>query len=192
MRNRAAGMAVYLGYAMQTLDAIKSVADESGNIDFQNAVEATSDVVGNLQAAAQGYAQGGWIGAVAAGISDLVPKIVKWANKETQIDKALQKSELRVKALDNSLKDLSHTVEQTYGAYTIAAQNAVIENKKLQLEELRRQLRLEQSRRRKKQDKGLGLITNARNSSRTKSLKLIAKPENCSSSSEAEKERKLS
>lgn len=153
MRQRAAGLAEYLGYAKQGTEALLAMAEASNNIDFQKSAEALDDVVGNLQAAAQGYAQGGWVGAVAAGVSDLVPKLIKWANSETKIDRAIQRSEREVKRLENSLKNLEDTASNAYGAYTIATQNAIIANKELQLAELQRQLRLEQSRKRKKQDK---------------------------------------
>lgn len=152
MRQRASSMADFLGYALDAANALNQIAQESNNIDLQNATEATSDILGNLQAAAQGFAQGGVWGAVAAGVMDLAPKLVKWFNKESGIDKAIQRSEREVKKLQNTLKNLEDTAEDAYGAVTIGAQNAIRANKELQLVELERQLRLEQSRKKKKRD----------------------------------------
>lgn len=152
MRARAASMAEYLGYAVQAADAISQIAQGTNDIDFQNMAEGLSDVMGNLQAAAQGFAQGGVWGAVAAGVMDLAPKLVKWFGKETGIDKAMQRSEREVKKLGNTLKNLEDIAEDAYGAITIGAQNAIRANKELQLVELERQLRLEQSRKKKKRD----------------------------------------
>ncbi len=152
MRQRASSMADFLGYALDAVNALNQIAQESNNIDLQNATEATSDILGNLQAAAQGFAQGGVWGAVAAGVMDLAPKLVKWFNKESGIDKAIQRSEREVKKLQNTLKNLEDTAEDAYGAVTIGAQNAIRANKELQLVELERQLRLEQSRKKKKRD----------------------------------------
>lgn len=153
MRQRAAGLAEYIGYAKQGTEALLAMAEASNNIDFQKTAEAMDDVVGNLGAAAQGFAQGGVWGAIAAGVSDLVPKLIKWANSETKIDRALQRSEREVKKLTNSLKNLEQVAEDTYGALIIGARNAVTANKQLQLAELQRQLQLEKSRKKKKQDK---------------------------------------
>lgn len=55
---------------------MKELAEATGNIDLDAAADALSAISQNLSAAAQGGASGGWIGAVVAGVADVVDQIL--------------------------------------------------------------------------------------------------------------------
>ncbi len=55
---------------------MKELAQATGNIDLDAAADALSAISQNLSAAAQGGASGGWIGAVVAGVADVVDQIL--------------------------------------------------------------------------------------------------------------------
>lgn len=55
---------------------MKEFAKATGNIDLDAAADALSAISQNLSAAAQGGASGGWIGAVVAGVADVVDQIL--------------------------------------------------------------------------------------------------------------------
>lgn len=70
---------------LNTADAIaqmfREIAEMTGNEALGKAGDIMSDIVGNLQAAEQGaQAWGGWWGAIIGGLTDLIPKIIKWVN----------------------------------------------------------------------------------------------------------------
>lgn len=70
---------------LNTADAIaqmfREIAEMTGNEAFAKAGDVMADIVGNLQAAEQGaQAWGGWWGAIIGGLTDLIPKIIKWVN----------------------------------------------------------------------------------------------------------------
>lgn len=70
---------------LNTADAIaqmfREIAEITGNEAFAKAGDVLADIVGNLQAAEQGaQAWGGWWGAIIGGLTDLIPKIIKWVN----------------------------------------------------------------------------------------------------------------
>lgn len=57
------------------------IADMTGNDKLAKVGNALSDIVGNIQAAEAGaQAWGGWWGAIIGGLTDLIPKIIKWIN----------------------------------------------------------------------------------------------------------------
>lgn len=94
-----------------------------------------------------------WLLAVAAALS-VVVGLVSWlsGSDNKKIDKQVKESEVAVKRLENSYKNLERAVESAYGAMQIGARKAAIANKELQLVELRRQLQLERSRDSKDRD----------------------------------------
>ena len=96
-----------------------------------------------------------WLLAIAAALSVIVG-LVSWlsGNNDKQIEKDIKKSEIAVKQLENSYKNLERAVNEAYGASQIAARKAAVANKELQLVELQRQLQLEKSKSSKKRDAG--------------------------------------
>lgn len=60
---------------------LREIAEMTGNEAFAKAGDVMGDIVSNLQAAEQGaQAWGGWWGAIIGGVTDLIPRIVKWVN----------------------------------------------------------------------------------------------------------------
>ena len=96
-----------------------------------------------------------WLLAIAASLSVIVG-LVSWlsGSNKKEIDEQVKKSEIAVKRLENSYRNLEAAMEKAIGAQVIAFQKAEIANKKLQLAELQRQLQLERSRDSKDYDAG--------------------------------------
>ena len=122
-------------------------------------VETINDIatsIGGVATAAQGMAQiasGDYIGGAASLLSGMFTAVSTWFdNSDKKITESIKDSELAVKRLENQYKKLQAAVEDAYGTMAYAAEKAAISNKKLQLEEMRRQLRLEQSRDSKNRD----------------------------------------
>lgn len=130
--------------------AFKQIADSTNDFQLQQAAEAVDDIMGNFEAAERGAETwGGWWGAIIGGVTDAIPKIMKWLSGNASIDNNIKKSQLEVKRLELAYKNLQHAVEQAYGVEQYGMQRQIIAYKKLQLEQLKEQLRLEQSRKSK-------------------------------------------
>lgn len=130
--------------------AFKQIADSTNDFQLQQAAEAVDDIIGNFEAAEKGAETwGGWWGAIIGGVTDAIPKIMKWLSGNASIDNKIRKSQLEVKRLELAYKNLQHAVEQAYGVEQYGLQRQIIAYKKLQLEQLKEQLRLEQSRKSK-------------------------------------------
>lgn len=138
-------------YAQLFGDFLESIGDNTG---LEDTTRKLSDLVGVAQSAVEGFKTGGVWGAVVAGALSLGTTIAKWLSGDGSIDKALQRSELRVKQLERAYSNLEESVNDAYGTMVVGLQKAQIENKKLQLVEMERQLRLEQGRKKKNQDQG--------------------------------------
>lgn len=93
------------------------------------------------------------VGQVFYGLYDTVASIFgEGSAREKRITRQIEESERAVKRLENTYKSLEHTASNAYGAMTSGASYATKANKELQLVELQRQLVLEKSRKKKKQD----------------------------------------
>lgn len=93
------------------------------------------------------------VGQVFYGLYDTVASIFgEGSAREKRITRQIEESERAVKRLENTYKSLEHTASNAYGAMTSGASYATKANKELQLVELQRQLILEKSRKKKKQD----------------------------------------
>lgn len=150
--NKAIGE--YIRMANSAADSLRKVADAIGDEGFSESVDLASDIIGNLQAAQQGAeAWGGWWGAIIGGVTDAIPKIIKWASNDNEITEQIKNLERSVKGLELAYKDLQNAIEDAYGYEELAIKRATVANKELQLAELERQLALEKSRKKKNQDK---------------------------------------
>ena len=141
-----------------------SVASEVGNLAQifgadEQTVEIINDVATSLNGVAtagQGISQiasGDYIGGAASVLSGITSIIGAWSdNSNKKIDAKIKDSERAVKRLENAYKNLEFAIENAYGTNVIGAKEAAIENKKLQLAELQRQLELEKSRDSKNRD----------------------------------------
>ncbi len=70
---------------LDTADSIarmmQEIGDMTGNNNLSKVGDVLADIVGNIQAAEAGaQAWGGWWGAIIGGLTDLIPKIIKWVN----------------------------------------------------------------------------------------------------------------
>lgn len=143
----------WAGKIQSVANGIKSIGEAIGSEALTKTADALGDVAGNVQAAAEGYKTwGGWWGAVIGGVTDGLPKIIKWLSGDNGITEKVKDSELEVKKLENAYKSLEHTINNMYGEARYGAEQLAVANKKLQLAELERQLALEKSRKKKNQD----------------------------------------
>lgn len=107
------------------------------------------------QGAAIGAQFGGYgplIGAVAGVASGIVQTFADQWSGNASITRSIEESQRSVKKLENAYRDLDEAVNRAYGSAVIGAKRAAIANKQLQLEELRRQRTLEESRKSKNRD----------------------------------------
>lgn len=88
-----------------------------------------------------------WLLAMAAALSVIVGLVSFLSgNSNKKITEQVEASERAVKRLEIAYIDLEQAVNKAYGAAVIGAQQAALANKKLQLDELKRQIELEKSR----------------------------------------------
>lgn len=159
----------------QTVQAIGSVIDELDSV--RNEDSKISNAYWEGFKKFDNYAMSGWenlkSGNVAGAIGDTANSIISVFNtfsnaKNEKINKQIKESERTVKDLENAYKNLSAAIDDSLGNAEIKARRAAVENKKLQLVELERQLQLEQSRSSKRRDEDRikelqGQITDAKN-----------------------------
>ena len=152
---------------MDIADEMEKVADgihEIGNIaEGLGADEETLEIINDIGAsidgvatAAKGIAQiqsGDVIGGTVNVIKGAWGAISSWFdNSNKRITREVERSEKTVRQLELAYKDLEYQVEKSMGTAETAARRATIANKQQQLEELKRQLALEESRKKKNQD----------------------------------------
>ena len=71
----------YFDRARELSQSFVSIADAIGDEKLSKAASVIDDVTGNIQAAQKGAETwGGWWGAIIGGVSDGLPKIIKWLN----------------------------------------------------------------------------------------------------------------
>lgn len=141
-------------------EGLRTVADILGQLGASaDTVEVLNDIANTLEGigtAAQGIAQissGDYIGGAINVLKGTWQAISTWLdNSDKKITRQIEESERAVKRLENTYKSLEHTASNAYGAMTSGASYATKANKELQLVELQRQLVLEKSRKKKKQD----------------------------------------
>lgn len=141
-------------------EGLRTVADILGQLGTSaDTIEVLNDIANTLEGigtAAQGVAQisaGDYIGGAVNVLKGTWQAISTWLdNSDKKITRQIEESERAVKRLENTYKSLEHTASNAYGAMTSGASYATKANKELQLVELQRQLVLEKSRKKKKQD----------------------------------------
>jgi len=113
----------------QITDCMRSIADEIGNEDLKDVADAMDDVLGNFQAAEKGAETwGGWWGAIIGGVTDLVPKIIKWTSGDRGLEKQILNHQRAVKKLQAAYSDLDHQVKTSLGEVKYSNQKALINN----------------------------------------------------------------
>ena len=148
-------------------DEMEKVADginEIGNIAEgiganEETLEIINDIgssISGIATAAKGIAQiqnGDIVGGTVNVIKGAWGAISSWFdNSNKRITREVERSERTVRQLELAYKDLEYQVEKSMGTAETAARRATIANKQQQLEELKRQLALEESRKKKNQD----------------------------------------
>ena len=109
----------------------------------------------SMGASIGGKSAGGWGAAIGGVVGLLVGGLTAWADEisgNAAITKQVEESERVIKGLEVSYKNLQKAIDDAYGTAAMGAQRAALENKKLQLQELERQLELERSRSAKRKD----------------------------------------
>lgn len=142
-------------------DGMHTVADIVAALGgSEDAVEVLNDIATSMEGvstAAQGFVQiqnKDYIGGAVNVLKGTWQAVSTWFdNSDKRISNEIANSERQVRRLELAYIDLEHAINDAYGTETIGAQKAAIANKELQLAELKRQLTLEQSRKKKNQDK---------------------------------------
>ena len=157
----AKGIELVAEEAKKAADGLHTVADIVSYIGgSDDAVETLNDIATSMEGvgtAAQGIVQiknKDYIGGAVNVLKGTWQAVSTWFdNSDKRISNEIANSERQVSRLELAYIDLEHAINDAYGTETIGAQKAAIANKELQLAELKRQLTLEQSRKKKNQDK---------------------------------------
>lgn len=160
LKNFASGMNAIAGEVGKVADITKEFGNfaemlgaDRETIETLNDISASINGVSTVAKGIGQVASGDWLGGAASILSGVGSVVSTWLdNKNKEIDAEIKESELSIKRLDNAYKKLEYEVDKAFGTAKIGAQNLAVENKKLQLAELKRQLRLEESRRSKDRD----------------------------------------
>lgn len=130
-----------LGADPETVDTINAIAQSIQGV--AQASEGVSKIM-----------EGDIIGGITDVISGAWTAISGWFEKKNKrINREIEQSEQKVTRLENAYKGLDRAVQKAFGDAEIGARRAAIANQQLQLVELKRQLALEKSRKKKDQDK---------------------------------------
>lgn len=158
----AQGFNYIAGEAKKVSDGLHAIADivsQLGGEDAEEAVEIINDIATNIEGlatAGEGVTQilsGDYIGGVVNVIKGTWQAVSTWFdNSNKKIDRQIRSSERTVKSLENAYAELEYQIEKSMGTAETEARRAAIENKKLLLAELERQLQLEESRKKKDRD----------------------------------------
>lgn len=120
--------------------------DALGNEDMADAIGLIGELGDSLSEVAGGIMSGNYIQA-ASGIIKSLTSIFNFHDKK--LDKAIKKSQLEVKKLQNSYNDLSRFISRQLGALTKRQAQEQIDNLKRQQAELRKQQEAEEDKKKK-------------------------------------------
>lgn len=156
----AKGLEYIAQEAQKAAEGLRTVADIFSALGRSDDAEKINDIATSMEGAAKA-AQGvtqiknkDYIAGASNVITGAWQAVSTWFdNSDNRISREIANSERQVRKLELAYIDLEHAIDDAYGMATIGAQKAAIANKELQLAELKRQLTLEQSRKKKNQDK---------------------------------------
>jgi len=81
-QNLIAAGGVSLANALgKAADTMREIAQLTGDADMESYAEGMEAATNVLSSAAQGFASGGWIGAIVGGVSQLFTEVMDWSNK---------------------------------------------------------------------------------------------------------------
>ena len=155
LKSSLQGITGELGNVKSLFDTVSSLFRAGGDNETADAIDAISEgfntmttvIMGVVTAMVLLKSSQPWLLAIAAALSVVVGLVSFLSGqKNKKIDEEIKDSELAVKRLENAYKELQVAVEEAYGTMKYGAEQAAIANKKMQLEEKKRQLQLEKSR----------------------------------------------
>ena len=154
IKNLGAGLQAIGGEVIKIGNIAKELGGFAEALGFdENTVEIINDVstsITGMGTAVQGIGQiasGDYLGGIATTLSGVFSAISTWFdNSDKKILSMIKDSELAVKRLEVSYKNLQNAEEDAFGTAVMGAQQAMKANRELQLVELKRQLALEQRR----------------------------------------------
>ena len=135
-------------------DLLIQLGDMLGNDELTTAGEVINDITSNFQAAEQGAETwGGWWGAIIGGVTDLIPKIVKWSTYNKQHAEDIEDLTDDYEELGKSVDRLGKQSQKTFGESNAEIQRQQIELKKAQIELLNTAIAEEQAQKKPDEDK---------------------------------------
>lgn|GEM_PF-5933912 len=161
LKSSLQGITSELNNVKELFDTVSKLFRAGGDNETADAIDAISEgfsimttvIMGVVAAMILLESSQPWLLAIAAALSVIVGLVSFISNhKDKKITKEIDKSKRRVEKLKQAYDELQHTIEKSMASAEIAARKAAIENKRLELEELKRQLALEKSRKGKHRD----------------------------------------
>lgn len=119
-------------------DCMREIAELTGNEEVATTADFMDDVIGTFKAAEEGAeAWGGWWGAIIGGVTDLIPKIIKWtqefdANARAVADE-IERSETKMSKLEEKYTELAEQLEEAIGTQIDDLTKALAKNKREQI-----------------------------------------------------------
>ena len=149
-----------ISVAKQASSAFNEMAEALGGKGMTEAAQTIKDVTGILEKGGEGAAAGaqigGGYGAIIGAAAGVLQGVVttfadRWSGN-AKITEKIVESQREVKKLTLLYKQLENAIDDAYGQGEMRAKALLVENKKIQLAELERQLALERSRKSKNRD----------------------------------------
>ena len=105
-----------------------SIGDDS-LADMMGLLQGVGSGISNLVGAASSFASGNVLGGVTGAVSGITGIISSIANfHDKKLDKAIERSELKVKQLENAYKNLESTIERQLGAISQQQSDEMVAN----------------------------------------------------------------
>ena len=133
---------------------LSSMFDALGNDSMAEAMDDVQAGMNSINNIAEGFTKGGVVGGVIAAAGEAVGWIGRIAQKhDKKLDKAIQKSALEVKKLENAYKNLQYEVSKQLTKITKEQSSTMLRSLEQQRAELQKQQELESQKKKKDKDK---------------------------------------
>lgn len=133
---------------------LSSMFDALGNDSMAEAMDDVQAGMNSINNIAEGFTKGGVVGGVIAAAGEAVGWIGRIAQKhDKKLDKAIQKSALEVKKLENAYKNLQYEVSKQLTKISKEQSATLLKNLEMQRSELQKQQELESQKKKKDKDK---------------------------------------
>lgn len=133
---------------------LSSMFDALGNDSMAEAMDDVQAGMNSINNIAEGFTKGGVVGGVIAAAGEAVGWIGRIAQKhDKKLDKAIQKSALEVKKLENAYKNLQYEVSKQLTKITKEQSSTMLRSLENQRAELQKQQQLESQKKKKDKDK---------------------------------------